>query len=199
MGKKNIRRANQVAEKGEGQISRNTFITFPPNWAVSSPMLLRTVSRLLPRVSLYKYQQREAREEGKQRPSAKKREQGLVQRVRVGRMLSMESLFVRPSATVGVKPVRHSRGSHLLDQQRSRRFLHLGAGAVARNGASATNSLPVRLSLLPYPSLPSLYRGSILGSISNPRWAALHLFLPVTPNWMSWLLCEALCRMFPSR
>ncbi|THU64696.1 hypothetical protein C4D60_Mb01t29170 [Musa balbisiana] len=59
-------------------------------------------------------------------------------------MLSMESLFVRPSATVGVKPVRHSRGSHLLDQQRSRRFLHLGAGAVARNGASATNSLPQR-------------------------------------------------------
>lgn len=97
----------------------------------------------------------------------------------------MESLFVRPSATVGVKPVRHSRGSHLLDQQRPRRFLHLGAGAVARDGASATNSsLPVRLSLLPYPSLPSLYRGSILGSNSNPRWAALDLFLPVTPNWM---------------
>ncbi|CAL9065016.1 CBS domain-containing protein CBSX1, chloroplastic-like [Musa acuminata AAA Group] len=60
-------------------------------------------------------------------------------------MLSMESLFVRPSATVGVKPVRHSRGSHLLDQQRPRRFLHLGAGAVARDGASATNSsLPQR-------------------------------------------------------
>lgn len=52
----------------------------------------------------------------------------------------MESLFVRPSATVGVKPVRHSRGSHLLDQQRPRRLLHLGAGAVARDGASATNS-----------------------------------------------------------
>ncbi|URD73348.1 CBS domain [Musa troglodytarum] len=67
--------------------------------------------------------------------------------MRVGRMLSMESLFVRPSATVGVKPYlplpgRHSRGSHLLAQQQPRRFLQLGAGAVARDGASATNSLP---------------------------------------------------------